>query len=208
MTWKSGKFLRDGFRECWPMKTRLHASQCVRKYYHVTKVWILLSFHQLSQWMGHGCRCSILEPNGNRLNGSTPTHRHRRNFGLPSALRNKDFVVAYFQVIPLLQQRFSSGQNKPLKKRLLRPYSRGISIVKNMYVYRVITLRNDCIFSFLGWVIFLINKETLDLECTTYYIMLRYVTLRYIILYYIILCYVMLCYVMLCYVILCYVMLC
>ena len=59
------------------------------------------------------------------------------------------FVVAYFQVIPLLQQRFSSGHNEPLKNRLLWPCNRGISIVKNVYVYRVITLRNDCIFSFL-----------------------------------------------------------
>jgi hypothetical protein len=44
---------------------------------------------------------------------------------------------------------FSSGQNEPLKKRLLRPCNRGMSIVKNMYVYRVIMLRNDCIFSSL-----------------------------------------------------------
>ena len=35
------------------------------------------------------------------------------------------------------------------KKRLLRPCNRGVSVVKNVYVYRVITLRNDCIFSFL-----------------------------------------------------------
>ena len=63
------------------------------------------------------------------------------------------FMVTHFQVIPLLQQRFSSGHNEPLKKRLLWPCNRGISIVKNVYVYRMITLRNDCIFSFLGWVI-------------------------------------------------------
>ena len=36
-----------------------------------------------------------------------------------------------------------------LKKHLLRPCNRGVSAVKNVYVYRVITLRNDCIFSFL-----------------------------------------------------------
>ena len=35
------------------------------------------------------------------------------------------------------------------KKRLLRPCKRGVSVVKNVYVYRVITLRNDCISSFL-----------------------------------------------------------
>ena len=64
------------------------------------------------------------------------------------------FVVAHFQVVPLLQQRFSSCQNEPLKKHLLRPCSRGVSFVKNVYVYRVITLRNDCIFSFLWWVVF------------------------------------------------------
>ena len=87
MTWKCGKFLQDGFRECWPMKTRLHASQCVRQCYHMTRVWIVFSFHQLSQWMRHGCRCSILKPNGNWLNGSTPTHCHRRNFVLPPVLR-------------------------------------------------------------------------------------------------------------------------
>ena len=68
-------------------KKRFHPSQCVRQCYHVTKVWIVLSFHQLSQWVRHRCRCSILKPNGNWLNGSTPTHRHRRNFGLPPVLR-------------------------------------------------------------------------------------------------------------------------
>ena len=40
-------------------------------------------------------------------------------------------------------------EDEPLKKRLLRPCNRGVSVVKNVYVYRVITLRNDCIFSFL-----------------------------------------------------------
>ena len=40
------------------------------------------------------------------------------------------------------------------KKRLLRPCNRGVSVVKNVYVYRVIMLRNDCIFSFLWWVVF------------------------------------------------------
>ena len=44
-----------------------------------------------------------------------------------------------------------------LKKRLLRPCNRGVSVVKNVYVYRVITLRNDCIFSYLWSVVFL-NK--------------------------------------------------
>ena len=33
------------FRECWPLKTRLHASQCVGQCYHVTRVWIVLSFN-------------------------------------------------------------------------------------------------------------------------------------------------------------------
>ena len=50
-------------------------------------------------------------------------------------------MVAHFQVLPLLQQRFSSGHNEPLTKRLLRPCNRGVSVVKNVYVYRVITLR-------------------------------------------------------------------
>ena len=45
----------------------------------------------------------------------------------------------------------------PKKKRLLRPCNRGVSVVKNVYVYRVITLGNDCVFSFLWWVVFL-NK--------------------------------------------------
>ena len=40
--------------------------------------------------------------------------------------------------------------NETLKKCLLRPCNCGVSIVKNVYVYRVITLRNDGIFSFLG----------------------------------------------------------
>jgi len=38
----------------------------------------------------------------------------------------------------------------PQKKRLLRPCNHGVSVVKNVYVFRVITLRNDSIFSFLG----------------------------------------------------------
>ena len=41
------------------------------------------------------------------------------------------------------------AEDEPLKKRLLRPCNRGVSVVKNVYVYRVITLRTDCIFSFL-----------------------------------------------------------
>jgi len=49
-----------------------------------------------------------------------------------------------------LAHALASGHNKPLKKRLLRPYNHGVSVVKNMYVYKVIALRNDSIFSFLG----------------------------------------------------------
>lgn len=38
----------------------------------------------------------------------------------------------------------------PLKKCLRQPCNCSISLVKNVYVYWVITLRNDCIFSFIG----------------------------------------------------------
>ena len=48
------------------------------------------------------------------------------------------FVVTHFRIVPLLQQPFSSGHNEPLKKCLLRPCNRGVSVVKNVYVYRVI----------------------------------------------------------------------
>ena len=41
------------------------------------------------------------------------------------------------------------SEDETLKKLLLLPCNRGVSVVKNVYVYRVITLRNDCIFSFL-----------------------------------------------------------
>jgi len=51
----------------------------------------------------------------------------------------------------------ASGHNEPQKKRLLRPCNHGVSVVKKVYVFRVITLRNDSIFSFLGWVFFKIN---------------------------------------------------
>ena len=44
-------------------------------------------FSSLSQWMRHGCRCSILKPNGSWLIGSTPTHHHRKIFGLQPVLR-------------------------------------------------------------------------------------------------------------------------
>jgi hypothetical protein len=75
-------------------------------------------------------------------------------------------MVAHFQVVPLLQQRFSSGHNEPLKKCMPWPCNRGVRVVKNVYVYRVITLRNKGIFSFLEWVIFFLNKLG-DLKCTT-----------------------------------------
>jgi len=42
------------------------------------------------------------------------------------------------------------GHNEPLMKPLLRTCYHGVSVVKNVYVFRVITLRNDSIFSFLG----------------------------------------------------------
>jgi hypothetical protein len=41
-----------------------------------------------------------------------PPFFRRANGGAKQA----HFVVAHFQVVPLLQQRFSSGQNEPLKK--------------------------------------------------------------------------------------------
>ena len=47
------------------------------------------------------------------------------------------------------QRSLGHPEDEPLKKRLLRPCNRGVSVVKNVYVYRVITLRNDCIFNFL-----------------------------------------------------------
>ena len=81
------------------------------------------------------------------------------------------FVVAHFQVVLLLQKQFSSGHNEPLKKHLLRPCIRGISAVKNVYIYRVITLRNDCIFTLLGWVIFFLNKLGV-LRTWTHHVML------------------------------------
>jgi len=80
--------------------------------------------------------------------GTHPTS-HQAIFGY-FQYRRTLFVVAHFQVVLLLQQRFSSGHNEPLKKRLLRPCNRGVSIVKNVYICRVIALRNDCIFSFQG----------------------------------------------------------
>jgi len=44
---------------------------------------------------------------------------------------------------------FQWSQRTP-KEAFAVACNRSISIVKNVYVYRVITLRNDCIFSFLG----------------------------------------------------------
>ena len=42
-----------------------------------------------------------------------------------------------------LAHALASGHNEPLKKRLLRPCNHGVSVVKNVYVFRVITLRNE-----------------------------------------------------------------
>ena len=246
-------FLPDGFRECWPMKTRLHASQCVRQSYHVTRVWIVLFFincqsgwdmdadvqswnqtafgsmeaHQLTATEEISGYCQCWENDGSHVLGQRrhntcslhsqeynsdgwdlwrcvmnavsssiawktapkgrscvlsswqcssssggwflPVFRWQQLWSCSScsvltwsrtkrflAVSNTEghFMVAHFQVVPLLQQQFSSAHNEPLKKHLLRPCNQGVNVVKNVYVYRVITLRNDCIFSFLGWVIF------------------------------------------------------
>lgn len=55
----------------------------------------MLSFHQLSQWMRHGFRFSILKPNNNQFSGSVSIHRNRRNFGLPPVLE-KMMVVKFW----------------------------------------------------------------------------------------------------------------
>ena len=83
---------------------------------------------------------------------------------VPHAPYSLDLAPSDFWLFPTLKdtlrgRTFSSlataifqWSDEPLKKRLLRPCNRGVSVVKNVYVYRVITLRNDCIFSFLWWV--------------------------------------------------------
>ena len=105
---------------------------------------------------------------------NAPPHRAARvhqffdnNFEVvPHAPYSPDLAPSDFWLLPTLKdtlrgRTFSSHSalataifpvvtNEPLKKRLLWPCNRGVSVVKNVYVYRVITLRNDCIFSFLG----------------------------------------------------------
>ena len=71
----------------------------------------------------------------------------RNNLSVPSSRvenpKRKPVAVLYGLYV------MRSSSKGLLKKRLLRPCNRGVSVVKNTYVYRVITLRNDCIFSFL-----------------------------------------------------------
>ena len=70
------------------------------------------------------------------------------------AVSNTEGHTSWSHIFKSCHSWFSSGHNEPLKKPLLRPCNQGVSVVKNMYVFRVITLRNDCLFSFLEWVIF------------------------------------------------------
>ena len=78
------------------------------------------------------------------------------------------------RLVKTTRRSFGHPEDEPLKKRLLRPCSRGVSIVKNVYVYRVITLRNDCIFSFLWWVVFSkINNKLGDLRTWTPHVLLK-----------------------------------
>jgi histone-lysine N-methyltransferase SETMAR len=58
---------------------------------------------------------------------------------VPHARYSPDLAPSDFWLFPTLKdtlrgRTFSSGHNEPPKKRLLRPCSRGISAVKNMYV--------------------------------------------------------------------------
>ncbi|PSN38678.1 hypothetical protein C0J52_08904, partial [Blattella germanica] len=50
--------------------------------------------------------------------------------------------------VPLLHQRFSSGQIRLLEKRSQRPCNHGIDVVRNVYGCREITSRSDTSFTF------------------------------------------------------------
>jgi hypothetical protein len=78
-------------------------------------------------------------------------------------------VVAHSPVVPLLHQRFSSGQNRLLQKRSQRPWNHGIDVVKNVYGCREITLKSDRSFKFFVWLLCEKKIETLELERTSYY---------------------------------------
>ncbi|PSN54507.1 hypothetical protein C0J52_22458, partial [Blattella germanica] len=51
--------------------------------------------------------------------------------------------------VPLLHQRFSSGQTRLLVKRSQRPCNHGVDVVRNVYGCRNITSRSDTSFTFL-----------------------------------------------------------
>ena len=82
-----------------------------------------------------------------------PWHRTKRFL----AVSNTDVHSSWshiFKSFRSCNSDFPVVTTNPQKKRFLPPCNRGVSVVKNVYVYRVMTLRNDCMFSFLGWVRF------------------------------------------------------
>ena len=116
-----------------------------------------------------GCSCVLLSQQCSSSSGGLSSPVFRRHLWSCSscsvltwpctkrflAVSNTEGYTSWSHISKLCHSWFSSGHKEPLKKRLLRPCNHGVSIVKNVYVFRVITLRNDSIFSFLGWVIFL-----------------------------------------------------
>ena len=71
-----------------------------------------------------------------------------------SAFEEQRIIIRFLHLCGMKLIKIHQQLSETCNDGVMRPCNRGVSIVKNVYVYRVIRLRNNCIFSFLGGVFF------------------------------------------------------
>ena len=71
-----------------------------------------------------------------------------------SAFEEQRIIIRFLHLCGIKLIKIHQQLSETCNDGVMRPCNLGVSVVKNVYVYRVITLRNDCIFSFLWWVAF------------------------------------------------------
>ena len=122
----------------------------------VAVVFLILKWRRLhsknSAWLSDSSTCMTW--NQSKFIDNWVRHAVMALWAWKMCVRGCDSSKKGERLVKTTRPRTSRSEDEPLKKRLLQPCNRGVSVVKNVYVYRVITLRNDCIFSFLWWVVF------------------------------------------------------
>ena len=66
-----------------------------------------------------------------------------------SAFEEQRIIIQFLHLCGMKLIKIHQQLSETCNDGVMRPCNRGVSVVKNVYAYRVITLRNDCIFSFL-----------------------------------------------------------